>query len=405
MLEELTEKEFQEFSKTSPSRNFMETIEIGNLRKSNEWIVNYLGLKKDKKIVGATLLLSKKRHFNKYEFYALRGPLLDYNDKKLVSTFLSELKKYVKKHNGYCLRLDPYLPFRRFDGKGNELSLTYNPDFTIDLLNSLGFKKADQEEQVSSMYVLNLVDKSENDILKEMKANTRNCIRKTIKNGIEVVELKKDELQEFYDVMIETGKRKGFDIRDISYYENMYDLFSKNGEIKYLVTRLNLDKYVELLENEIMENETKKQKLSASSCNDGKRKEFETTIESLKKRINIAKEQKKEANKSVITLAGSMFVMTRPEIVYLSSGNYEKYMMYNSQYLIQWEMIKYAIDNSYERYNFYGTPITSKKDKSYGIYEFKAGFNGFMEQLIGEYVVATSPVYYLINLIHKIKKS
>ena len=37
MLEELTEKEFQEFSKESPSRNFMETIEIGNLRKANEW--------------------------------------------------------------------------------------------------------------------------------------------------------------------------------------------------------------------------------------------------------------------------------------------------------------------------------------------------------------------------------
>ena len=73
------------------------TREIGNLRKANEWTINYLGLKENGKIVGATLLLSKKRHFNKYEFYALRGPLLDYNDKKLVSTFLSELKKYVKK--------------------------------------------------------------------------------------------------------------------------------------------------------------------------------------------------------------------------------------------------------------------------------------------------------------------
>ena len=405
MLEELTEKEFQEFSKTSPSRNFMETVEIGHLRKANEWTVNYLGIRKNKEIIAATLLLSKKRHFNKYEFYALRGPLLDYNNKQLVNTFLSALKEYVKKHNGYCLRLDPYLPLRRFDGKNNNLDLTYKPDIMLKVLASLGFKKAEQEEQVSSMYVLDLVGKSESDILKEMKANTRNCIRKTIKNGIEVVELKKDELQEFYDVMIETGKRKDFDVRDISYYENMYDLFAKNGEIKYLVTRLNLDKYVELLENEIKENETKKQKLSASSCNDGKRKEFEVTIKSLKKRIDIAKMQRKEANKSVITLAGSMFVMTNPEIVYLSSGNYEKYMMYNSQYLIQWEIIKYAIANNYERYNFYGTPTTNKKDITYGIYEFKAGFNGFMEQLIGEYVVATSPVYYLINLIHKIRKS
>ena len=50
MLEELTEKEFQEFSKESPLRNFMETIEIGNLRKANEWTINYLGLKENGKI-------------------------------------------------------------------------------------------------------------------------------------------------------------------------------------------------------------------------------------------------------------------------------------------------------------------------------------------------------------------
>ncbi len=41
------------------------------------------------------------------------------------------------------------------------------------------------------MYVLDLEGKSEDDILKEMKPNARNIIRKTIKIGIEVSELKK----------------------------------------------------------------------------------------------------------------------------------------------------------------------------------------------------------------------
>ena len=89
----------------------------------------------------------------------------------------------------------------------------------------------------------------------------------------------------------------------------------------------------------------------------------------------------------------------------MSSGNYEKYLMYNSQYLIQWEMIKYAIKHGYKRYNFYGTPTTNKDDKNYGIYQFKASFNGYMEELLGEYEVGTSLVYYLVKLLHKIKKS
>ena len=115
MLEELTEKEFQNFSKKHPLRNFMETVEIGNLRKKNGWTVKYLGLRKNKKIIGATMLLSRKRHFNMNEFYALRGPLLDYSNDNEVETFLKELKDYVKKNNGYCLRIDPYLPIRRYD--------------------------------------------------------------------------------------------------------------------------------------------------------------------------------------------------------------------------------------------------------------------------------------------------
>ena len=51
MLEELTEKEFQDSSKKHPFRNFMETVEIGNLRKKNGWTVKYLGLRKNKKII------------------------------------------------------------------------------------------------------------------------------------------------------------------------------------------------------------------------------------------------------------------------------------------------------------------------------------------------------------------
>lgn len=402
MLEELTEKEFQNFFENHPLRNFMETVEIGNLRKKNGWTVKYLGLREKKKIIGATMLLSRKRYFNKYEFYTLRGPLLDYSNDKQVETFLKELKKYVKRNNGYCLRIDPYLAIRRYD---NDKELEVPKTNVLNILKSLKFKKSVPQEQVSSMYVLDLDGKSEDDILKEMKANTRNIIRKTIKMGIEVVELPKDELEIFYEIMLETGKHKEFPVRNIAYYEKMYDLFSEKKEIKYLITRLDLNQYISSLNKEIEENTKKRDSLSDSKCNDGKRKSFDETINSLKKKVDIAKQQKKESGLSIITLAGSMFIMTEPEIVYLSSGNYEKYLMYNSQYLIQWEMIKYAIEHGYKRYNFYGTPTTNKNDKTYGIYQFKSNFHGYMEELLGEYEVGTSKVYYLVKLIHKIKKS
>ena len=170
-----------------------------------------------------------------------------------------------------------------------------------------------------------------------------------------------------------------------------------------MMPSLDLSKHIELLEEEKRENQTKLDNLSSAKYNEGKRKNILNDINSLEKRINKVKKIKEQDGEK-ITLSGSMFVMTQPEVVYLSSGNYSKYMMFNSQYLIQWEMIKYAIEHGYKRYNFYGIPDNfDKNDKDYGIYAFKTGFNGCVEQLIGEYVLPTSIFYYVIEMIHKIR--
>ena len=254
------------------------------------------------------------------------------------------------------------------------------------------------------MYVLDIFGKSEDEVLKNMKPNTRNTIRKTLKNGIEIVELTKEELPMFHKIMVETGKRKGFHVRSLKYFEDMYDLFYPRGEIKYLLTKLDLVKHIERLEKDKEKEETEKVALGPAKYNDGKRKAHDMAIAGIEKRIKQA-EDIRAKDGDVINLSASMFMLTDPEVIYLSSGNYEEYMFYNSQYLIQWEMIKYGIEHGFKRYNFYGiTGNFDKNDKDYGIYEFKTGFNGYVEELIGEYVYPTSFVYYLMQLIHKIKK-
>lgn len=404
-LKEISEEEFEKYAKTSPYRTFMQTKEVGKLREINGWKSYYLGLYNNKEIVGATLLVGKKRHFNKYEFYAPRGPLVDYNDKDTLEIFLNLLTNFVKEHKGYVLRIDPYVLNKERDGFGKEKENGFNNTSIIGTIKKQGFKLVplNEREQVSWMYVLDIKDKTEDEVLKNMKPNTRNTIRKTLKNGIEIIELEKKDLKEFYKIMEETGKRKGFAIRSLKYFENMYDLFKPNNEIKYLITKLDLDKHIKLLTDEKKSKEEELSNLKESKYNDGKRKALNETLNGINKRIKEAKEIKEKHGK-VITLSGSMFIMTNPEVIYLSSGNYEEFMMHNSQYLIQWEMIKYAIENGFEKYNFYGIPATfDKNDKDYGIYGFKTGFNGYVEELIGEFEISTSPIYYLIKLIHKIK--
>ena len=223
--------------------------------------------------------------------------------------------------------------------------------------------------------------------------------------GIEIKELTLDELDKFQDIMEQTGERKNFSVRKQSYYEDMYNLFHDKGEIKYLITTLDLTKYLRSLRESKKEKKSELEKLNDAKYNDGKKKSLNKEIESISKKIKETKEMIEDNGSDVITLSGSMFMIIQPEIIYLSSGNYAKYLQFNSQYLLQWYMIKYGLEHGFKKHNFYGIPANiNTHPKDYGIYEFKRGFNGYVEELIGEFELPITSHYYLLKLIHKIRK-
>lgn len=404
---EIDEQEYRAFWENHPLKTFLSAPEISKLREGSNWKTNYVGVKENNKLIAATMLLSHIRHFGKYEFYSPRGYLLDFNNKELVDFFTNNLKKYIKEKKGYILRIDPYVIYKERDIDGNIVEGGVDNSSVVENLLSLGFKKVPtpNKEQVSWMFSLELEGKNEETILKEMKSSTRNKIRKIEKSGIEVNEIGYDELDRFQSIMEETSKRKGFSNRKLSYYQDMYKLFHDKGEVKFFITELNLKTYISNLEKERDERKEKLNSLSDAKYNEGAKKNLNNEIESINKRIEDAKSIIKEKNTEVITLSGSMFMLIQPEVIYLSSGNYEEYLKFDSQYLIQWELIKYGIKNGFKKHNFYGIPEDiNTHPKDYGIYEFKRGFNGYVEELIGEYELPITWHYTLLKLIHKIKK-
>lgn len=406
-FQEITEKEYREFWENHPLKTFLSAPEISKLREKSNWTTYYVGVKEEKKLIAATMLLSHKRHFGKYEFYSPRGYLLDFKNKELLEFFTNELKKYIKDKKGYVLRIDPYVIYKERDIDGNIVENGIDNSDVVNNLQSFGFKKVKTEnmEQVGWMFSLNLDGKTEEQILKEMKPNTRNTIRKAEKFGITVNEISYDELDRFQNIMVETGERKGFGVRKLSYFQEMYKLFHDKNEVKYFITELDLNAYIKRLEEEKQEKEEKLNSLSDAKYNDGQKKNLTNEIASIDKRIIDSNKIKEESGKDVITLSGSMFMLIKPEVIYLSSGNYEEYMKFNSQYLIQWELIKYGIENGFKKHNFYGIPANiNEHPKDYGIYEFKRGFNGVVEELIGEFALPITWHYNLFELIHKIKK-
>ena len=403
IFENITENEYEKFWNIYDKKCFLSSIEIGHLREKNNWHISYVGLKENNKIIACAMLLFKKRHFNKYEYYAIRGPLIDYSNFELLKIFFSELKAFIKKNNGYILRIDPYIIDYQRDIDGNIIKGGINNSKIITYLNKIGFKKNNNDEQNNLLFTLNLKSKSENDILNEMKSNTRNIINKALKSNIKIKELNYDELNIFYDILKKTGDRKNFKIKSFNYYQNMFKIFK--NKIKFLITEIDLNENNILLKEELKNKEIELNKLSNAKYNNGKKNNINDEIASIKKKITYNNEIIEKTKRTNIIMSSSVFIIMKPEIVYLSSGNIEKYLKFNSQYALQWEMIKYAINNGFDKYNFYGIiTYDDKNNKDYGIYEFKRGFNGNVEKLIGEYELPISKEYYFIKIIRKIKK-
>lgn len=413
MLKKLTQKEFNEYARNHMLSSFFQSSYWGTLKEHNGWKSHLLGFTRDGKLVAAALLLSKKIQFlNKNIFYSPRGFLINYEDKELLKEFTTEVVNYTKKEHGIFLKINPLIPFRERDVDGNIIDPLHNNKELIDYLIELGFEHNGFDENVPNLEprfisVLDLENKTEEDLLKNMRATTRWSIKNSYKNSLKVIEAKKSDLNTFKKLMKHTSERRGFIDRPLSYYENMYESFSKTKDIKVLLVEFDANGQVRKYQEDI-EEITKKleQAHKSKKKKEGQIKEFESQIKSIEHKISEVKELKKQYGNKVI-VAGGLYMLFGRQIIYLFGASLKPFMKYNSQYLLQWEMIKYAKENNYQNFNFYGIePAFHHDHPMFGLFDFKRGFDAKPVELIGEFnYILNRRSYKTYNFMLKIYKT
>lgn len=400
---ELSDQEFEKFTLNHEQSNFFQSLYMKELLIKENREVYLLGLKDDKdNVIAATLLASSNSFMGKKTYEALKGFLIDYSNEELVLTFTNYIKKFINEHNGFRLTIDPYIVFKQRDTDANIIKGGVDNSFVKDYLLKNGFKEMKNSAQVKWTYVLDIDGKSSEELLKLCRSNTRNYINRTMnKYKLVMEELPYEKLDVFKKITQDTCDRRGFHDRSLEYYQNMYKIFK--DKLKVLVTKLDCNLYIKTLEDEKNGYLDKIKNLSDSASNKKKKEIMKKDITSIDKKIEEVNLLKQEHGEYII-LSGAMFVLYGNEIVYLFSGSYDEYMKYCGQYRLQWEMIKYAADNNYKRYNFYGIKdVFDKNGKDYGVYEFKKGFNGYVEELFGAYETGTNLTYRIYSLLKSIK--
>ncbi len=392
-LREVDKEKFNQYASKFTCKNFFQTSNMGDSLELRGKKVYYLGLFDNTECVALTMLVESKTFMFKKIFDSLKGFLIDYNDINKVKIFTEKLLEFIKSKNGFKLNIDPYIIEVERDIDGNIVSNGKNNYLVIEALKNMRYQKCKYDTQVRFNFCLDL-NKSEQEIFGEFKATTRNLISKAERIGVEVIDLKYDELDKFKAITDDTCKRRGFTNKTLPYYQSMYKAFG--NQVVFKLARLNIIKYKEYLIKLRHDYEEKIDKIVGSNK---KKDNYIFEINNIDKKILKIKDL--PVNNGYVDLAAAMFMLYGEETIYLFSGSYDELNDYGGQYLIQWDVIKYGINKGYRRHNFFGIMnFQDKSDKDYGIYLFKRGFNGYVEELIGEYTIYTKG---LVSFIYKLK--
>lgn len=123
------------------------------------------------------------------------GPLADWNDREALKMIFDKIAEVGKKEKCVFVRIRPQL---------------LNTPENLKLLESLGLKKSPMHLAAEHTVILDLT-KSEEQLLAEMRRQTRYEVRRAEKLGIKVISSNTEEIfKEFHKVQTETAKRQGF---------------------------------------------------------------------------------------------------------------------------------------------------------------------------------------------------
>lgn len=330
-------QKYEDFLSSHPKGHFMQSVRWAGVKK--DW-KNVIIVCEDKNgnIRGSMSILIRKVPVLPYTLmYCPRGPVCDIYDEDTIKELTESVRELAKREKAYVLKIDPDV-------------LSSNKKFE-SIMKDCGYtvgRDVKNFEGVQPRYVfrLNIKDKNEQEIMDIFHPKTRYNIRLAIKKGVTAKIGSREDLVDFHKIMLETGARDGFIVRNLAYFQAMFDAMG-SGHLRLY----------------IMEYEGK-------------------------------------------AVAGSIAIYYGNKVWYLYGASSNEYRSVMPNYLMQWEMIKWAMELKCEIYDFRGVSGDISEDNPlYGLYRFKKGFNGEFTEFISELSYIHKPfINFAMNNLYKLLK-
>lgn len=324
-----TLEEYEAFVSAHPKGHFLQSHAWS--KQKPEWTWEGIIVRdEDGNIRGAMSVLIRRAPSLPYSImYAARAPVCDIHDRETLSELLEGAKKLAAKYRAYVFKLDPDVPLSDTEFAG--------------IMTELGFRHRDTGKNFSGIqprfvFRLDVEGRDTEELMSSFHSKTRYNIRVAERKGVEIRLCGLEAVGDFSDMMLETGVRDGFVVRNREYFENMLKNLGENCRL-YM------------------------------------------------------------AHSGDIPIAGTLAIHYGDKVWYLYGASSNKYRNFMPNYLLQWHMIQWAVELGCRIYDFRGVSGDLSEDNPlYGLYRFKKGFNGDLVEFCGEYdYIFSKPVNFMIE--------
>ena len=380
----LTREEFQAYSGQVSSRSFMQSVQMGELLEKRGARIVYLALKQEGEIQVAALVYSLPM-LGGLHMELNSGPI--YTQQDALPVFYEELKEYAKQNGVLELLVKPYETYQTFDSEGNPIDTEKKS--IIQDLTDLGYQfdgltRGYPNGEVSWHYIKDLKDYDDVSLLKTFNKNSIRNIQSAFDFNILIRNAEREEIPTFKKIIEETGKRQGFEDKNLDYYFKLYDMFGDKAD--FLIAEVNPQQSIDALNVKM-------------ASLDKKSKQFHQQYQALQKKKDFLTSLDSESGN--VVLACALIIYTNTEATYLFGGSYAEYQKFSAPFLLQYHAMKQTMQRNIHQYNFLG--IQGIFDGSDGVLRFKQNFNGYIVRKAGTFRYHPSPLKYkAIQLVKKI---
>lgn len=283
--------------------------------------------------IAAALVL--KRRIPRTPFcvlYVPKGPVLDYHDTALRRQVFAKLESLARRERAIFIKIDPEV-VRCWGIEGERIS-PLGSAVTRDLAGRGWLFSADQIQFRNTVEIP--LEGTDEQMLAAMKQKTRYNIRLAERKGVSVRAGTPDDFPAIVDMYHETAARDGFTVRPSAYYIDGWTTLYDAGMAHPLVAEV-----------------------------EGR------------------------------AVAAVVLIRFGERVIYMYGASRNEARERMPNHLLQWEAIRWARAQHAKVYDFWGAPDEFvESDRMWGVWRFKAGFNGEVVRFIGAWDYPARPLLY-----------